>query len=397
MDPGKPALDAIRAAFGPSVLTTSGSLDRAALRRLIFADPAKRKILDGLLHPLIRARTLERLALVTRPYAIVAVPLLVETDFGSLVDRIAVVDCPDAMQLERLMRRDGVPRIEAAAAIAAQTDRATRLRAAHDVIDNSGDLEVTRRQVAQLHQRYVELAGRKTSGRPQTRMKFAERRSVAQNSEMNSAAELPALAPEHGLITFEQPLTERMRTFLRIEFLYEQTVFHADEPTDFGARAAVTGLLEIVTILGRGDVRTDVIKELERHAGLLGRYRSQPGVDPSRLTGLIDNIEALRTQLADAGPQLINPLKECEFLSTIRHRSAIPGGTCMFDLPDYGFWLHLPGAERRRQLEVWIQKLKPLCDAVAEVLWLTREATEAGGERRGRRASISTASTAASR
>jgi cell division protein ZapD len=208
-------------------------------------------------------------------------------------------------------------------------------------------------------------------------MKFAVRGSVAQNSEMNSAAELPALAPEHGSITFEQPLTERMRTFLRIEFLYEQTVFHADEPTDFSARAAVTGLLEIVTILGRGDVRTDVIKELERHAGLLGRYRSQPGVDPSRLTGLIGNIEALRTRLADAGPQLINPLKECEFLSTIRHRSAIPGGTCMFDLPDYGLWLHLPGVERRRQLEVWIQKLKPLCDAVAEVLWLTREATEA--------------------
>ena len=203
---------------------------------------------------------------------------------------------------------------------------------------------------------------------------------------MNSAAELPALAPEHGLIKFEQPLTERMRTFLRIEFLYEQTLFHADEPTDFGARAAVTGLLEIVTILGRGDVRTDVIKELERHAGLLGRYRSQPGVDPGRLTGLIGNIEALRTQLADAGPQLINPLKECEFLNTIRHRSAIPGGTCMFDLPDYGYWLHLPGAERRRQLEDWIEKLKPLCDAVAEVLWLTREATEAAEHVARRRA-----------
>lgn len=162
VDPGRPALDAIRAAFGPAVFTASGTLDRAALRRLIFADPEKRKILDGLLHPLIRERTLERLALVTRPYAIVAVPLLVETGFGSVVDRIAVVDCPDAMQLERLMRRDGVPRPEAAAAIAAQTDRATRLRAAHDVIDNSGDLELTRRQVAQLHLRYVELAARKT-------------------------------------------------------------------------------------------------------------------------------------------------------------------------------------------------------------------------------------------
>jgi cell division protein ZapD len=194
---------------------------------------------------------------------------------------------------------------------------------------------------------------------------------------MNTAAELPALAPEHGLIKFEQPLTERMRTFLRIEFLYEQTLFHAGEPTDFGARAAVTGLLEIVTILGRGDVRTDVIKELGRHANLLNRFRSQPGVDPGRLTGLIENIESLRTQLTTAGPHLINPLKECEFLNTIRHRSAIPGGTCMFDLPDYGFWLHLPNAERKRQLDAWLGKLKPLCDAVEEVLWLTREATEA--------------------
>jgi cell division protein ZapD len=67
-------------------------------------------------------------------------------------------------------------------------------------------------------------------------------------------------------------------------------------------------------------------------------------------------------------------------LNTIRHRSGIPGGTCTFDLPDYGYWLHLPPAERRRQLEAWIAKIEPLCDAVAEVLWLTREATEATEE-----------------
>jgi dephospho-CoA kinase len=163
VDVGQPALAGIRASFGPTVFAPSGGLDRTALRRLIFADLEKRRILDALLHPLIRARTVERLARVTRPYAIVAVPLLVETDFGKLVDRIAVVDCPDALQLERLMRRDGVPRAEAAAAIAAQTDRATRLRAAHDVIDNSGDLEHTRRQVAQLHEHYVELASRSTA------------------------------------------------------------------------------------------------------------------------------------------------------------------------------------------------------------------------------------------
>src|SRR5262245_23494133 len=194
---------------------------------------------------------------------------------------------------------------------------------------------------------------------------------------MNTAAELPSASAEHAPMKFEQPLTERMRTFMRVEFLYEQTLFHVDEPTEFSARAAVAALLEILTILGRGDVRTDVMKELERHAEMLGRYRSQPGVDPARLNGLIDNVEELRRRVAEAGASLVNPLKECEFLNTIRHRSAIPGGTCMFDLPDYGYWLHLPATERRRQLDSWIGKLRPLCDAVAEVLWLTREATEA--------------------
>lgn len=194
---------------------------------------------------------------------------------------------------------------------------------------------------------------------------------------MNTAAELPAISPEHALMKFEQPLTERMRTFLRVEFLYEQTLFHVDEPTEFSSRAAVAAILEILTILARGDVRTDVVKELERHADQLGRFRSQPGVDANRLAGLIENIDTLRQQLAEAGPHLLNPLKECDFLTTIRHRSAIPGGTCMFDLPDYGYWLHLPPAERRRQLSDWTNHLRPICDAVAEVLWLTREAAEA--------------------
>ena len=76
---------------------------------------------------------------------------------------------------------------------------------------------------------------------------------------MITAAELPAASPEHGLITFEQPLTERMRTFLRVEFLYGQTLFHIDEPTEYSSRAAVTALLEVLTILGRGDVRSAVM------------------------------------------------------------------------------------------------------------------------------------------
>jgi dephospho-CoA kinase len=157
---GKPALAAVRDAFGPTVLTAAGELDRAAVRALVFDDAAKRRTLEAILHPVIREHTLAALAAVERPYAIVAVPLLVETDFAALVDRILVVDCPAELQLERLMRRDGLPRNAALAMIGAQADRVTRLKAAHDVIDNSGDRVATRRQVAQLHQRYLEIAAR---------------------------------------------------------------------------------------------------------------------------------------------------------------------------------------------------------------------------------------------
>jgi dephospho-CoA kinase len=158
---GEPELAAVVAEFGPEVLSPSGDLNRPALRRLVFADDAKRRRLEAILHPSIRSRTLAELAQQTAPYAIVAVPLLVETSFGELVDRILVVDAPDSAQLERLQRRDAIPRDEALAMLRAQADRATRLQAAHDIIDNSGTVESTRRQVEQLHRRYLDLAAQR--------------------------------------------------------------------------------------------------------------------------------------------------------------------------------------------------------------------------------------------
>jgi dephospho-CoA kinase len=156
--PGEPGLAAVRKLFGPSVITAAGELNRAVMRSLIFADADKRRHLEDLLHPLIRERTLRRLEQVEGPYAIVVVPLLVETGFVELVDRVLVVDCPPALQLERLINRDRIPRAQAVAMIEAQADRVSRLQAADDVIDNSGDLESTRRQVHHLHDHYVELA-----------------------------------------------------------------------------------------------------------------------------------------------------------------------------------------------------------------------------------------------
>jgi dephospho-CoA kinase len=158
---GEPGLANVVEEFGSGVLSPSGDLNRPALRSLVFADDAKRRKLEAILHPLIRSRTRAKLAELSVPYALVVVPLLVETSFGELVDRILVVDCPEVLQLERLMRRDAIPKPEALAMLKAQVDRATRLKAAHDIIDNSGTTEATRRQVELTHRRYLDLAAQR--------------------------------------------------------------------------------------------------------------------------------------------------------------------------------------------------------------------------------------------
>ena len=178
------------------------------------------------------------------------------------------------------------------------------------------------------------------------------------------------------LLCFEQPLTERMRTFLRLEFLYEQARFHMDGDTDFSARATVASILEILAILGRGDVRAEVLKDLERQAERLAAYRQTPGVDAERLHRLIASLEKRKAALSDVGTQFLQSIRECDFLIAIKHRSAIPGGTCSFDLPDYNYWLNLPVEERLSQFDSWLDTLAPLCNAVADLIWFARETGE---------------------
>jgi cell division protein ZapD len=172
---------------------------------------------------------------------------------------------------------------------------------------------------------------------------------------------------------FEQPLNERMRTFLRLDFLYSQALYHNEKASQWGSRAAVASLLDILAITLRGDLRSDVLKELERHLTLLGEFQNRPGIDPARLATLLANLGRLRGDLAAAGAGWLQPLRDSEFLAAIKHRSAIPGGTCEFDLPDYFFWLNQPGAARAETFGRWLALLRPLCDAIAELLWLTRQ------------------------
>jgi len=172
---------------------------------------------------------------------------------------------------------------------------------------------------------------------------------------------------------FEQPLSERMRTFLRLDFLYSQAVHHNENGSAWGSRAAVSSLLDILAISTRGDVRSDVLKELERHLVQLNEFQSRPGIDTARLRTLMSNLIRLRSDLSAAGATWLQPLRDSEFLAAIKHRSAIPGGTCEFDLPDYFYWLNQPAEVRMTMFAGWLNLLRPLCDAIAELLWLTRQ------------------------
>ena len=183
----------------------------------------------------------------------------------------------------------------------------------------------------------------------------------------------PAAQPEAAMLLFEQPLNERMRTFLRLDFLYNQALYHNEMGSQWGSRAAVASLIDILAITSRGDVRAEVLKELESQLATLGEFHSRPGVDAQRLKTLTANLQRLRTELLAAGSACLQPLRDSEFLNSVKHRSAIPGGTCEFDLPDYYFWLSQSDELRVRSFSQWLGLLRPLCDAVAELLWLTRQ------------------------
>lgn len=193
---------------------------------------------------------------------------------------------------------------------------------------------------------------------------------------VRAASNIPAAKSGNRVVDYEQPLNERMRTFMRVEFLYQQLLYNCELEANWATRAATGVLLEIVAILMRGDVRSDVHKELDRQLGALQRFRSEPEVDSKRLDALVHNLADSRKGVNEIGPQFLAPLKDNEFLSAIKHRSGIPGGTCEFDLPVYSHWLRQPYERRAEDLNRWVNVIRPVCDAVVELLWLIRESAD---------------------
>jgi dephospho-CoA kinase len=164
VEPGQPPLERLVERFGRAILTADGHLDRPKLREIVFSDPRARADLEALTHPAIGTAVEAWSAAAGGPYQILILPLLVEKNLAAHLDRVLVVDCDEELQIRRLQARDGSTLEQARAILNAQTSRTARLKAAHDVIHNDGDLSVVRDQVSALHARYLELAGQAGAG-----------------------------------------------------------------------------------------------------------------------------------------------------------------------------------------------------------------------------------------
>lgn len=158
VEPGTPALDEIREAFGPEVIDTDGTLDRAAMRVRVFNDDAERARLETILHPRIHAELARRSDAAVSSYCVLMIPLLARTSMRDLVDRILVVDCPEPAQIERLIARDDIDRELAEKILAAQESRSDRLKVADDVLENSGRPDDLLEPVNALHEQYLAMA-----------------------------------------------------------------------------------------------------------------------------------------------------------------------------------------------------------------------------------------------
>lgn len=156
--PGEDTLAAIVGHFGSHILQADGTLDRAALRQIVFQEPEQRRWLEGVTHPAIRERMRRQLAIARSPYAVLVSPLLLESEQRMLVNHVVVVDAPPDVQIARASQRDQNSREQIARIMAAQLPREQRLLGADDVIDNSGTLTVLQQQVDELHQKLLKLA-----------------------------------------------------------------------------------------------------------------------------------------------------------------------------------------------------------------------------------------------
>jgi len=178
-------------------------------------------------------------------------------------------------------------------------------------------------------------------------------------------------------LAFEQPLNERVRTFLRLETLFAQYNYHAGDDSEWGLRASLNCLLDILSVVSRSDLKGEIVKELGEQHAKLTHLATREGVDQSRLKSTLDEIDQVLNALNSLSSQFAQQvLRDNEFLMAILNRASIPGGTCAFDLPLLHRWLALPNGRARKDLQAWAAGLDAFDAAIALYLRLLRASTD---------------------
>ncbi len=382
--PGGAGMAAIRDTFGAEFVTPEGALDRARMRALAFSDAQAKQRLEAILHPMIRAESDRRIAAfaASNPYVVLMVPLLFESPIlGGSFQRALVVDCPEALQVTRVMARSGLTEDAIRRIMANQSSREQRLALATEVIENTGSLEDLEPKIAALHQRYLEAAqawNMAPSPVPASQTSVQETsKGLGSNPVYGRESPQPqatmAATGTSALITYEYPLTEKIRTLLRLEDLFERVRHFLVKTDALDHHVVLITLFEIMEVASRADLKSDLLQELERQKQVLNSFRSNPDVAQEALTQVITDIETALAALFKMTGKIGQYLRENEWLMSIKQRTGIPGGACEFDLPSYHYWLHRDSAQRSADLAAWIMPLYPLSDGTDIVLRLLRE------------------------
>lgn len=363
VEPGQPALAEITRTFGREILDTQGRLDRAKLRSRIFENADDRKQLEAILHPRIRESMLVQLDTLSAPYAILVIPLLIDTGYWEMIDRILVIDVDEETQLQRVIERDGISREQAQSIIDSQVSREDRLTAADDVIENDSGVDVLHAQVEALHKKYLLSAHQDNNYQKDG---YGKKNASAHQETAKTA----------GKCIYEQPLNERIRTFLRFENLHARANYHLQSNTPHDAHALTCVMIEIGNLVTRGEFKSEIIKELERQHVSIGRHAHLSGIDHAKLSELQQRQSTLLARLHDQQEALGQHIKSDLLLNSVRQRLTAPGGTCDFDLPLYALWLNLPEKQRAQTMNNWLAPFETVANAIALCLETIRNSAD---------------------
>ena len=181
-------------------------------------------------------------------------------------------------------------------------------------------------------------------------------------------------------ISYEQPLNERVRTFLRLEFLFNIVRERQNCESELDSRETINATLDIVDLLSRSDLKSELIKELEKHAATLSALRDNPNVDQHRLHGILGDLNHQLQHLHDPAYQPGSMMKKNDLITSVKQRSSMPGGSCNFDLPGYHYWLNQPHSKRLELLELVYTDLKVIGDSVELSLHMLRNSANPSNE-----------------